>query len=166
MLTSRDFDHLVRAYAAELFRFAYWQCRDRSLAEDLVQETFARAWKARAQLHEISAVKPWLYRILRNEHARLYERKRLDRDARELTELPDGSDLEREYAVREQVALLPAQFREPLLMQVLGGLTCREIADSLGLSEAAAMQRLTRARLTLRRSWLGEAVPGRKDRAT
>ena len=165
MLTSPDFDHLVRAYSAELFRFAYWQCRDRSLAEDTVQETFARAWKARAQLQDIEAVRPWLYRILRNESARHYERKRLDMDEREPSELTlaDGCDLERDYAVREQVARLPAQYREPLLMQVLGGFSCAEIGDNLGIGEAAAMQRLTRARLALRRTWLGEAETKRKE---
>ncbi len=165
MLTHHDFEHLVRAYSAELFRFAYWQCRDRGLAEDLVQETFARAWKARAQLHGLDAVKPWLYRILRNERARLFERKHLDMDEREFSELPiaDGSDLERDYAVREQVALLSPQYREPLLMQVLGGLSCAEIGENMGIGEAAVMQRLTRARLALRRLWQGDPETKRKE---
>lgn len=157
MLTRRDFEHLVRAYAAELFRFAYWQCRDRSLAEDLVQESFARAWKSRAQLHDFDAVKPWLYRILRNELARLCERKSLPMAEAVCSELPDGIDLERDYAVREQVAMLAPQYREPLLMQVLGGLSCAEIGIQLGIGEATVMQRLTRARLALRRLWLGDA---------
>ncbi len=166
MLSRQDFEHLVRAYSAELFRFAYWQCRDCGLAEDLVQETFARAWKARDQLHGLDTVKPWLYRILRNERARLYERKQLDMDDREFTELPiaDGGDLERDYAVREQVALLAPQYREPLLMQVLGGLSCAEIGENMGINEVAVMQRLTRARLALRRLWLGE--PARKEKSS
>lgn len=158
MLSRHDFEHMVRAYSAELFRFAYWQCRDRGQAEDLVQDTFTRAWKAREQLRDMNAVKPWLYRILRNEHARLYEHKQLDMDERELGDLPiaDGLDLERDYAIREQVAMLAPQYREPLLMQVLGGLSCAEIGDNLGINEAAVMQRLTRARLALRRLWLGD----------
>ena len=165
MFAHKDFEHLVRAYSAELFRYAYWQCRDRGLAEDLVQETFARAWKARDQLHDLDAVKPWLYRILRNEHARLYERKGLPMADEELSELPiaDGIDLERDYAVREQVAMLAPQYREPLLMQVLGGLSCAEIGDTLGIGEVAVMQRLTRARLALRRLWLGETAHERKE---
>ncbi|PIW71166.1 MAG: RNA polymerase subunit sigma [Hydrogenophilales bacterium CG12_big_fil_rev_8_21_14_0_65_61_21] len=166
MLTHHDFEHLVRAYSAELFRFAYWQCRDRGLAEDLVQETFARAWKAREQLHGLEAVKPWLYRILRNEHARLYERRGLPMEDCEFSELPiaDGSDLERDYAIREQVAMLSPQYREPLLMQVLGGLSCAEIGENLGIGEAAVMQRLSRARLALRRLWLGEPASARKEK--
>ncbi len=165
MLTARDFEHLVRAYSAQLFRFAYWQCHDRCMAEDLVQETFARAWKARGQLHDLGAVKPWLYRILRNEHARLYARNSLTVERGELSQLPvaDGTDLERDYAVREQVARLAPHYREPLLMQVLGGFSCAEIARILGTSEGAVMQRLTRARLALRRLWLVEPDSRRRE---
>ena len=72
------FEGLVRAYSSELYRFAYWLTRDRFSAEDLVQETFARAWSAWQSLREQGAAKSWLYMILRNEHARLFERRRLD----------------------------------------------------------------------------------------
>lgn len=163
-----EFERLVRAYSAELFRFAYWQCRDRGVAEDLVQETFARAWNARSQLREIEAIKPWLYRILRNEHARLYERKSMPLDDTELNELPisDGIEIERDYAVREQLAMLSPQYREPLLLQTLGGFSCAEIAQALGIREEAAMQRLTRARLALRRLWLGDPAPVSKEKTS
>jgi RNA polymerase sigma-70 factor (ECF subfamily) len=167
-MNQAEFEHLVRAYSAELYRFAYWQCRDRGVAEDLVQETFGRAWNARSQLMDKSAVKPWLYRILRNEHARLYEKKSVPVDDRELSELPisDGIDLERDYAVREQLAMLSPQYREPLLMQTLGGFSCAEIGEAMGIGEEAVMQRLTRARLALRRLWLGEPAPGNKEKAS
>jgi RNA polymerase sigma-70 factor, ECF subfamily len=160
------FERQVRAYSGELFRFAYWLCRDRSMAEDLVQETFARAWRARHQLRDENALKPWLYHILRNEHARAYERKSLPMDDCELEDLPitDAANLEQDLAVREQVTMLAPGYREPLLLQVLGGFSCAEIATFLGISEAAVMQRLTRARLMLRRLWLGEAEPGGKRR--
>ncbi len=162
------FEHLVRAYSAELFRFAYWQCRDRGVAEDLVQETFARAWNARTQLRDAAVVKPWLYRILRNEHARLHEKKSLPIDDAELSELPvsDGIDLERDYAVREQLAMLSPQYREPLLMQILGGFSCTEIAETMGIGQDAVMQRLTRARLALRRLWLGDTARASKEKTS
>ncbi|HQT00048.1 MAG: hypothetical protein B7Y26_13235 [Hydrogenophilales bacterium 16-64-46] len=167
-MKANEFERLVRAYSADLFRFAYWQCRDRGVAEDLVQETFARAWTARDQLREAASVKAWLFRILRNEHARLYERKALPMEDADLGELPisDGVDLERDYAVREQLAMLSPQFREPLLMQTLGGFSCAEIASVLGIGEAATMQRLTRARLALRRLWLGEPAASSKENAS
>ena len=40
------FEQLVRAYSNDLFRMAYWLAKDKEIAEDLVQETLARAWKA------------------------------------------------------------------------------------------------------------------------
>jgi RNA polymerase sigma-70 factor (ECF subfamily) len=161
MLGHDGFEHLVRAYSAELYRCAYWQCRDRGLAEDLVQETFARAWKSRAQLRDLDTVKAWLYRILRNEHARRFERKALEMEDRDVFELgvADPGNLERDHAVREHLALLAPQYREPLLLQVLGGFSCAEIAALLGIGEQAVMQRLSRARQAMRRLWLGEAAP-------
>ncbi|MCK7500643.1 MAG: sigma-70 family RNA polymerase sigma factor [Comamonadaceae bacterium] len=63
------FESMVRAYSRDLYRFAWWLCRDRAQAEDLVQETFARAWKAWHTLRDERAVKGWLFAILRNEHA-------------------------------------------------------------------------------------------------
>ena len=153
-----DFDSLVRAYAAELYRYAYWLCRDRFVAEDLVQETFARAWSARANLREQGAAKSWLYTILRNEHARLHERKRLDvEDDQDLDAIEDqrlrsvSADLE----MRQALHALPESYREPLLLQVVGGFSCDEIAQMMNLTPGAVMTRLTRARQVLRRESKG-----------
>ena len=151
-LGSAQFDQTVRAYSADLYRYAWWLCRDRFTAEELVQETFARAWKNWDSLADLGAVKSWLITILRNERARLYERKRLDisdDDPQDL-ELPSherpGDHLELEQLVGE----LPPASREPLVLQVLGGYDCREIAEMLGTTEGAVMTRLTRARQALR----------------
>jgi RNA polymerase sigma-70 factor (ECF subfamily) len=148
------FESLVRAYSAELYRYAYWLCRDRFVAEDLVQETYARAWSARGSLRDELAAKSWLYTILRNEYARLHERKRFDiDDAQELDALEDqrlrsvSADLE----MRQALHALPESYREPLLLQVLGGFTCEEIATMMNLTPGAVMTRLTRARQVLRR---------------
>src|SRR5215510_10694524 len=75
------------ALRPELLRFACWLARDRSVAEDIVQEALLRAWRSRAELKDAAAVRPWLLTIVRREHARLYERKRL-----ELTDLPRTMD--------------------------------------------------------------------------
>lgn len=151
-LGSAQFDQTVRAYGADLYRYAWWLVRDRFIAEELVQETFARAWKNWDSLADLGAVKSWLITILRNERARLYERKRLDisdDDPQDL-ELPShdrpGDHLELEQLVGE----LPPAYREPLVLQVLGGYDCREIAEMLGTTEGAVMTRLTRARQALR----------------
>ena len=152
------FESLVRAYSPELYRYAYWLCHDRFQAEDLVQETFARAWKSWDNLRDDMAAKSWFYTILRNEHARLFERKRFDiDDSQELDELVDrsGGDPAQELEVREALHALPRGYREPLVLQVLGGYSCAEIAATMNLSEGAVMTRLTRARMALRRAEAG-----------
>ena len=59
------FTALVNAHAADLYRYAFWLCRDRHLADDLVQETFARAWRAFASLRDPDAAGRWLITTLR-----------------------------------------------------------------------------------------------------
>lgn len=157
MLIDRErskFEGVVRAYSAELYRYAYWLCRDRFVAEDLVQETFARAWQGWSGLRDDRAAKGWLYAILRNEHARLHERKHLAIDAgQDLDELLDfsGARAVDSFDMREAVAALPVTYREPLLLQVLGGYSGAELAAMMETTEGAVMTRLTRARQALRR---------------
>ena len=155
MFTSKkkDFERLVRAYSAELYRYAYWLSRDRFTAEDLVQETFARAWSGWASLREETAARKWLYTILRNERARTFERKQpemaADLDLDELADdrLTDGFG---EIEMREALHALPEPYREPLILQVLGGFSCEEIAALIDLTPGAVMTRLSRARRRLR----------------
>jgi RNA polymerase sigma-70 factor, ECF subfamily len=154
------FESLVRAYSTELYRYAYWLCRDRFVAEDLVQETFARAWQRWDTLRDARAVKAWLYTIVRNEHARLYERKRPEiDDGQELDDIADacGVNVLEQIEIREALAMLPQDYRDPLLLQILGGFSCAEIGGMMEISEGAVMTRLTRARIALRKLAAGEA---------
>ncbi len=149
----RDFEQAVRACSADLYRYAYWLCRDRSRAEDVVQGSLERAWKAWGDLKDRGAVKGWLFAIVRNEHLRGFERKRLDMDERDIDEIDLPVETRPDVAIDVRQALLglPASLREPLVMQVLGGFSCGEIATALETTEGAIMARLTRARLALRR---------------
>jgi RNA polymerase sigma-70 factor (ECF subfamily) len=136
-----------------VFRYLYWLCRDRALAEDLSQETFARAWAAWAEQRDEKAVKAWLFTIARNEHARLYEKKALDIDPDvELDALVSRqpSDPGLAIDVRKAFAALPDAHRDALLMQVLAGLSGAEIAAASGTTEDAVNMRLMRARKALR----------------
>jgi RNA polymerase sigma-70 factor, ECF subfamily len=69
---------LFESMRPDLVRFAHWLARDRSLAEDIVQESLLRAWRSRDTLKDRGAARAWLLTIVRREHARLYERKRLE----------------------------------------------------------------------------------------
>jgi RNA polymerase sigma-70 factor, ECF subfamily len=161
----RQYEAMVRACAGDLFRFAFWLCRNETLAQDLVQETFLRAWKNIDALREADAAKPWLFTILRREHARLYERKQFDTVEADDTLVDEAawSNPERSNdagAVREAMMKLPQKYREPLAMQVLGGMNCDEIAAETGQAAGAVMTQLFRARQKLK-SLLGGASAAR-----
>jgi len=150
-----EFEQVVRAYSADLYRYAYWLCRNRHQAEDLVQEAFARAWKGWADLREAALAKAWLIAILRNEHARSFSRKRPELASGEAdeSELPPVPSFEAGIETAQIVNRLPAAYREPLVLQVLGGFSCSEIAGIIGTSAGAVMTRLTRARQALREQY-------------
>lgn len=148
------FEQLVHTHSADLYRHAWWLCGQESLAQDLVQETFLRAWRALDTLRDEAAAKGWLLTILRREHARLYERKALpsvDIDALELLDDAPDPEARRELAaLRAAIARLPPRYREPLVLQVLGGYSLAEIARELGSSETAVMSQVFRARQQLK----------------
>jgi len=149
------FQALCQSLRPDLVRFAFWLSRDRALAEDVVQETLLRAWKARDSLKDHTAAKPWFLTIVRREYARSFERKRLvmvDVDeliAREEPMLAASQDQEI-AEVRAALFKLPEEYREPLVMQVLMGCSTAEIAAELNLSPAAVLTRLFRGRKQLR----------------
>ena len=151
-------DPIVRLFESmrpDLLRFAHWLARDRAIAEDIVQEALLRAWRSRDALKDQAAARAWLLTIVRREHARLYERKRLELvaldDAVEPEGMPSppGPDSELD-SLRGAILKLPLEYREPLIMQVLGGFTTAEIAQELSLSSTAVLTRLFRARNKLR----------------
>ncbi len=149
------YEALVRAYTADLYRYAWWLCRSASIAEDLVQDTFLRAWKSLPQLQEAGAAKAWLLTILRNENARRFERKQLDYTEVEQDSLVDTSSPSPEHAVATDrlhrlLLNLPQDYREPLVMQLLFGMTGDEIATVLGLNLNTVNTRLFRGRAQLR----------------
>lgn len=153
-MDQRGFEAMVRTYSSDLYRFAYWLSRDKHLAQDLVQEAFSAAWKAYDSLRDKEAAKPWLFSILRNEYARSFQRKRLDiQDDVELDELSVSVPAQGQERVELENLLqaLPENYREPLMLQVLGGFSGREIAQMLSITEQNVMVRLTRARHALRR---------------
>lgn len=152
----RQFEALVRGYSADLYRYAYWLCGEEALARDLVQETLLRAWKSLDSLRETAAAKAWLITILRREHARLYERKTPTLVDVDEMDVADSSDAHAPDAAGEEALIrgamlrLSPKYREPLVMQVLGGFSCDEIARELNISSAAVMTQLFRARQKLK----------------
>jgi RNA polymerase sigma-70 factor, ECF subfamily len=149
------FQALCQSLRPDLLRFAFWLSRDRTLAEDVVQETMIRAWKAQDSLLDEAAAKPWFLTIIRREYARTFERKRfVTVDVEELIAKEEpmlaAADDQELVELRTAIFKLPSEYREPLVMQVLMGYSTAEIAAELELSNAAVLTRLFRARKQLR----------------
>src|SRR6201992_2027455 len=125
------FQALCQALRPDLLRFAFWLSRDRALAEDVVQESMLRAWKAQDSLQDEQAAKPWFLTIIRREFARTFERKRLvtvdveDLVAHESASLAARDDHEL-VEMRGAIFKLPDEYREPLVLQVLMGYSTAE----------------------------------------
>ena len=159
------FDTVVGQYATDLYRYALWLCGQEALAKDLVQETFLRAWRALDNLKETAAAKGWLITILRREYARTFERKvpkftEIDKvviaDEKDLS--PD--DRAERGMLHTAIMQLPEKYREPLMLQVVMGFSCEEIANQLGLSKSAVMTQLFRAREKLKATLQEDGVTG------
>lgn len=149
------FDNIVSVYYQDMFRYAAWLCRDKSIAEEVVQEALLRAWKSLEALRDDTAAKPWLLTIVRRENARYFERKRLETvDIDNLTASQSAMLAEKPTAevdeLREAIFGLDDDYREPLVLQVLMGFSTREIAEHMGLKQGAVLTRLHRARLKLK----------------
>src|ERR1700730_14041560 len=69
---------LFESMRPDLLRFAHWLARDRAVSEGIVQEALLRGGRFRDALKDLRGAGPWLFTIVRREHARLYERKRLE----------------------------------------------------------------------------------------
>ncbi|MDH3577461.1 MAG: sigma-70 family RNA polymerase sigma factor [Gammaproteobacteria bacterium] len=151
----RRFDRIVAVFHADMYRYAAWLCRDKAIAEDVVQEALLRAWKSLDALRDDAAAKHWLLTIVRRENARYFERRRLETvdidnltasQAALLAETPN----EELDELRESIYELDDDYREPLVLQVLMGYSTTEIGELMGLKQGAVLTRLHRARLKLK----------------
>ena len=152
----------------QLFGAALGMTRNRADAEDLVQETYLKAFQKFHQYQPGTNIKAWLYRILTNTYITSYRKaqrspKRASSDTVEDWQLADAdSEVGLKSAEVEALEALPsAQLRDALdslseehrmvvLMADVEGMSYKEIAEELGVPMGTVMSRLNRARKNLR----------------
>ena len=137
--------------------------RDVPMSEDIAQDAFIAAWQNLRRLQNPSSFLPWLRQITRNlarDHLRANRHRPLDGEGAEIaialaadpspTPMQQLVEDEREHAAAELIAALPEDSREVLLLYYREGQSSQQVATLLGMSDAAARKRLSRARQGLR----------------
>jgi RNA polymerase sigma-70 factor (ECF subfamily) len=169
-----DFEADAMQYAPQLYTAAMRMARNPTDAEDLVQETFLKAYRAYDSFTAGTNLKAWLYRILTNTYINKYRKDRRRPIESELGDLEDlylykriGSeettDSSRsaedrvldglvESDIKEAVEALPENFRVPVLLADLEGFAYKEIAEILDIPIGTVMSRLHRGRKALQAS--------------
>ncbi|MEG9860722.1 RNA polymerase sigma factor [Stenotrophomonas sepilia] len=137
--------------------------RDRQASEDIAQEAFVKGWQQLHQLRSSTSFLPWLRQITRNlarDWLRAQRGRPLTGEAAEVAmgmaadPSPGAADrlqrVEEEIAAEDIISTLPADSREVLLLYYREGQRSQQVADLLGLSDAAVRKRLSRARALVR----------------
>ena len=158
---------LIARLSPQLFRFFLSQVRDRSQAEDLLQDFWLRMHHAARHTYRPGEpVLPWVYAIARRVQTDAYRRRsriiKHELPGEKLPDLPAAVTNSPESAnlqpgVNELLACLPPAQRETVLLLKVAGLSLEEVARSTGTSIGAVKQRAHRAYVTLRRMFGNES---------
>jgi RNA polymerase sigma-70 factor, ECF subfamily len=156
------FELLAMPLFDQLYNFAHWLTGDRSDAEDLVQETYAKALKNFELFQEGTNLRAWMYKILRNTFLSsrtglaAKNTDRLDDDAEIAATTPTSESLllqmENSQAVMDALASLPMGYREIILLVDVEELSYKDAAQVLNVPIGTVMSRLSRARNLLRQA--------------
>ena len=173
-----NFEHDAMQYAPQLYSAALRMTRNAADAEDLVQETFLKAYRAYGSFTEGTNLKAWLYRIQTNAYINTYRKKQRRPSEVELGELQDlylfkrlgeasgaqqSAELEMlddfiDADIIDALESLPENFRLPVLYADVEGFSYKEIAEILDAPIGTVMSRLHRGRKALQKKLWDVAV--------
>ena len=174
MADQADFEADAMQYAPQLYSAALRMTRHPADAEDVLQETFLKAYRAYHTYTQGTNLKAWMYRILTNSYINIYRRKQRQPDESDLAEIEDlylyrrlggaeGAtrsrsaedeliDLLTEHKVKEALEGLPENFRMPVLLADVEGFSYKEIAEILDIPLGTVMSRLHRGRKAMQKA--------------
>lgn len=171
MADQANFEADAMQFAPQLYSAALRMTRNPADAEDVVQETFLKAYRAYDSYREGTNLKAWLYRILTNTYINKYRKQQRRPSEVELGELQDlylykrlgeasgaaqsaEADMLDEFVdsdVIEALESLPETFRLPVLLADVDGFSYKEIAEMLDIPIGTVMSRLHRGRKALQK---------------
>ena len=169
-----QFEALVGEHLDHLYNVALRLTRNRTAAEDLVQEAMLRAWRSFHTFQQGTNIRAWLYRILVNAHHDSYRKRTREPEeitGEEITDFylynkaregmtlgeegnPEISVLEgiMDTEVRESLDSLPLSFRTAVVLVDIEGFSYKEAAEIMGIPVGTVMSRLFRGRRLLQRA--------------
>lgn len=172
--TSWDFSSGELPYREQLYKTALRMTRSVEETEDLLQETYLKAYSHYDRFEEGTNLKAWLFRIMKNTYINSYRKRRIRPIHLEFDELQEGfestlvdqgyvadvtpevdlmgSELDAE--VRDALVALPHDYKMAVLMVDIHGMSYQETADILAVPVGTVMSRLYRGRKKLERSLL------------
>jgi RNA polymerase sigma-70 factor, ECF subfamily len=174
MADQAQFADLAMEYMGSLYSAALRMTRSPSDAEDLVQETYLKAYRAFGSFKEGTNLKAWLYRILTNTFINSYRARKRRPEQTDIDDVEDlylyrrlggleavsaGRSAEEEVLehftegeVKAAVEALPEQFRMAVLLADVEGFSYKEIAEILDIPIGTVMSRLHRGRKALQKT--------------
>jgi RNA polymerase sigma-70 factor, ECF subfamily len=173
-ITAWDFDSQAMPYLDSLYNTAYRMTRSAEDAEDLVQETFFKAYKYYDKFEEGTNLKAWLFKILKNTFINNYRKRKLEPRSVDFAEIEDSferivrrdntdqpADPEAEYFhgvldddVKKALDSLPYDYRMVVILADLEDFSYKEIAEILDCPVGTVMSRLYRGRKLLEKALL------------
>jgi RNA polymerase sigma-70 factor (ECF subfamily) len=172
--TAWDFESNDLPYRNQLYKTALRMTRSVEETEDLLQETYLKAYRYYDRFEEGTNLKAWLFRIMKNSFINSYRRNKKLPLHLEFDELQEGfeeadfelsqdpglsleTDVlgeELDHEIREAMLNLPHDYKMAVLMVDIQGFTYQEVADIIGVPVGTVMSRLYRGRKKLERSLL------------
>jgi RNA polymerase sigma-70 factor (ECF subfamily) len=171
-----SFEELVRRYQRPIAAYVYRMVGDYDAALDLTQEVFIKVYNSLARYRSEFKFSTWIYKIAHNaaiDHLRRYavreqalvggfegERREISIESRRLTPEQESEREERRSEIESVVQLLPAAYRELIVLRHSHDLSYDEIADVTGLPLGTVKNRLFRAREAMRELLLRRGISG------
>jgi RNA polymerase sigma-70 factor (ECF subfamily) len=149
---SRAFEVIVRAYQADVWRLCLHLTNSPNLADDVTQDAFVRIFRFLPRYRGDSKFSTWVFAIARNcamDELRRAKRRHVLAERAHMEPAPEQADRSSGIEVRDAVATLPLELREPIVLIDMFGESYRDAAATLGVPEGTVKSRVHRARRLL-----------------
>ncbi len=144
------FTEIIERYEMPIQRYLYRLTGDYEIARDLAQDTFLQAYEGILKSAADISLKPWLYKIATNNLHRNHRRKKLisfiplENLKTDTLKTESHLDIDEKMEIQKTLLMIPEEQRVCLALNIVEGFKCREVAATLGISEASVYKRLER----------------------